>query len=77
MAACFVKSSFKKGYDLMNKNILEVRDLCKYYPLNQGFLALKKYFKAINNITLSIKKGETLGVVGESGCGKSTLISLS
>ena len=47
--------------------LLEVRDLTMEYKV-QG----KKFF-AISDINLSIKRGETLGLVGESGCGKSTM----
>jgi len=53
----------------MNKpeTLLEVRNLKKYFHLNQG-----KVLKAVDGINFSIKRGETLGLVGESGCGKST-----
>lgn len=49
------------------ESMLEVRDLKKYFSVSAGEL------HAVDGITFSIKKGETLGVVGESGCGKSTL----
>lgn len=47
--------------------IIEVRGLKKYFPTPRGVL------HAVDDVTLSIEKGKTLGVVGESGCGKSTL----
>jgi peptide/nickel transport system ATP-binding protein len=47
--------------------LLEVMNLKKYYQSNRGTL------HAVDDVSLSINKGETLGVVGESGCGKSTL----
>ncbi|MCT4606047.1 MAG: dipeptide ABC transporter ATP-binding protein [Marinisporobacter sp.] len=54
-------------------NLLEIKDLKKYFPIKKGFLANKiQYVKAVDNISFHIKKGETLGLVGESGCGKST-----
>ncbi|WP_100836508.1 ABC transporter ATP-binding protein [Kitasatospora fiedleri] len=55
--------------------ILEVRDLVKHYPLTQGILFKKQVgaVKAVDGISFSLNKGETLGIVGESGCGKSTL----
>ena len=52
--------------------LLEVRELKKYFPVRTGF-GKKGTLKAVDNVTFSIKKGETLGLVGESGCGKTTL----
>ncbi|MCE3202055.1 ABC transporter ATP-binding protein [Paenibacillus sonchi] len=53
--------------------ILEVRNLKKHYPIRKGFFAKQVgSVKAVDGITLSVEKGETLAVVGESGCGKST-----
>ena len=48
--------------------LLEVKNLKKYFPVGH-----KKLLRAVDDVTLSIEKGETLGLVGESGCGKSTL----
>ena len=47
--------------------IIEVKGLKKYFPTPRGIL------HAVDDVTLSIERGKTLGVVGESGCGKSTL----
>ncbi|WP_151734399.1 ABC transporter ATP-binding protein [Paenibacillus tengchongensis] len=53
--------------------ILEVRNLKKHYPIRKGFFGKQVgSVKAVDGITLSVEKGETLAVVGESGCGKST-----
>lgn len=49
------------------KPVIEVRGLKKYFPTAHGTL------HAVDDVTLSVEKGKTLGVVGESGCGKSTL----
>ncbi|MBQ6833050.1 MAG: ATP-binding cassette domain-containing protein [Lachnospiraceae bacterium] len=51
----------------MSGNLIEVRDLCKYFSVGK-----KGTLKAVDHVTLDIKKGETLGLVGESGCGKTT-----
>ncbi|MDG5790116.1 dipeptide ABC transporter ATP-binding protein [Evansella sp. AB-P1] len=53
--------------------LLEIKDLKKYYPVRGGFFRKKiGDVKAVDNISLELKKGETFGLVGESGCGKST-----
>ncbi|MDF2815231.1 MAG: peptide transporter ATP-binding protein [Paenibacillus sp.] len=51
----------------MSRNLIEIRNLKKYFNIGKG-----QSLKAVNDISLDIKQGETLGVVGESGCGKST-----
>jgi oligopeptide transport system ATP-binding protein len=52
--------------------ILEVKDLCKYFPAKKSFFKGNSYVKAVDRVSFTIKKGETLGLVGESGCGKTT-----
>lgn len=51
--------------------LVEVRDLCKVFPVDNGAKV-----HAVEHVSLSVDKGETLAVVGESGCGKSTLAHL-
>src|SRR5690606_3408404 len=54
--------------------LLEVNDLRMYFPIKSGFFSkVAGYVKAVDGVTFNIKRGETLGLVGESGCGKSTI----
>ena len=54
--------------------ILEVKNLKKYFPLNRNFFGNPQtYLRAVDNVSFGVKKGQTIGVVGESGCGKTTL----
>ncbi len=60
------------------ETILEARDLVKHFPITTG-IVFKRHIgevKAVDGVSLELKTGETLGVVGESGCGKSTLAKL-
>jgi len=53
--------------------LLEVQGLKKYFPIQKGlFSTIQGYVKAVDDVSFSINKGETLGLVGESGCGKTT-----
>lgn len=53
--------------------LLQVDDLVKYFPINAGLLKKPtKFVKAVDGISFFIRRGETLGLVGESGCGKTT-----
>jgi oligopeptide/dipeptide ABC transporter ATP-binding protein len=52
--------------------LVSVMDVSKHFPVRQGFMR-KSLFKAVDNVSFTVRKGETLGLVGESGSGKSTL----
>src|SRR5678815_2423026 len=54
-------------------NLISLDELEVHYRLGGGLLSDEKVVRAVDGVTLNIKKGETLGLVGESGCGKSTL----
>ena len=57
---------------IKNDNLIEVKGLKKYFDINVG-LFKSKPLKAVDDVSFSIKRGETLGLVGESGCGKTTV----
>src|SRR5579872_6248974 len=54
--------------------LLSVTDLVKYFPVQSGGLRRSRDFvHAVDGVSLEVRRGETLGLVGETGCGKSTL----
>ncbi len=57
-----------------NNNILDIQDLKMYFPVTRGLLRRKVAdIKAVDGVTFNLKRGETMGLVGESGCGKTTV----
>ena len=57
---------------IANRPLIEVKGLKEYFDINMGFLRSKP-LKAVDDVSFSIRRGETLGLVGESGCGKTTV----
>jgi peptide/nickel transport system ATP-binding protein len=56
--------------------MLELINLTKTYQVSAGAFRGKRDLRAVNGITLTLEKGEVLGLVGESGCGKTTVAKL-
>src|SRR5438309_20285 len=73
LEAAAVKPSIN-GHGMGDVPLLEVRDLKVYFPIATGIVRRPvAYVHAVDGVSLSIQRGETLGLVGESGCGKTTL----
>lgn len=58
------------------QNIIDLENIVVQFSSRDGSLFGRKKFTAVNNVSLGIKAGETIGLVGESGCGKSTLANV-
>lgn len=72
-------SSLERGIkkDYFENEVLRLTEVNKHYPLNRSLVSLrKKSLHAVKNISLSLKQGQTLGIVGASGSGKSTLAKI-
>ncbi|MFN3374771.1 MAG: ATP-binding cassette domain-containing protein, partial [Chloroflexus sp.] len=57
-----------------SEQLIEVKDLRMHFPVTRGIIFQRRVgtVKAVDGVSFTIKRGETLGLVGESGCGKST-----
>ena len=57
---------------MSDSNLLEIQNLKMHFPIRRGFLQrVSGHVRAVDDVTLTIQRGETLGLVGESGCGGS------
>ncbi len=57
--------------------LLQVTGLTKHFPVRGDLFSARKTVRAVDDVSFTIAKGETVGIVGESGCGKSTTARLS
>jgi oligopeptide/dipeptide ABC transporter ATP-binding protein len=75
MSATFVPPAPVAGPAAAGGTLLEVRDLVKHFDIRGGLLGVSRIgsVRAVDGVSFSVRRGETLGLVGESGCGKTTL----
>ena len=66
----------KKPVSCKGDPLLRLEHLKKYYPIRSGFFSkVTAHVKAVDDVSIDLYRGETLGIVGESGCGKTTLVN--
>lgn len=70
-------ASFEQNLPPSRLQILELRDISRFFQVRRGFFGKKQRLQAVADLSLSLAAGETLGLVGESGCGKSTVAKIA
>ena len=55
------------------ESLIQIKNLKKYFLLKSGFFKVTGYIRAVDGVSLEVKRGTTMGLVGESGCGKTTV----
>ena len=74
MAEDIKKVGLLEGAENNPDNLLVVKNLKKYFPIKSSFFKMTiGNVKAVDGVSFAIKRGTTMGLVGESGCGKSTI----
>ena len=74
MAEELKKADLLEGAEKNPENLLVVKNLKKYFPIKSSFFKMTVgNVKAVDGVSFTIKRGTTMGLVGESGCGKSTI----
>lgn len=66
----------RAAVDRVNEPIIELKDVQVHYRARSGSILKPTIVKAVDGVNLTVRRGETIGLVGESGCGKSTLASV-
>lgn len=77
MTDCPTQKSLLPEHSDASRPLLELHDIQVRFRVRKGFMAPAQIIRAVNGVSLTLHKGETLGLVGESGCGKSTLAKIA